>query len=401
VTDGVTFPRGFRAAAVTAGLKASGRPDLALLVGDAGTVAAGAFTTNAVTAAPVSLTRDRLDRTDGAARAVLVNSGQANAATGVRGAADALAATGAAAERCGMAADEVLACSTGVIGEPLHVDRLVEGIPSLVDALSETGGAAFAGAIRTTDTVDKCAVAEASPYRVGGCAKGVGMIAPSLATMLGFLTTDATVRVEDLRSLVRHVVAPRFNDVTVDGCTSTNDTVLVFASGAARAAAVEPGTQEWWSLAGAVDDVAVSLAQQLIADGEGATHVLIVSVDGAIDDADARRVGHAVCESSLVKTAIFGRDPNPGRFVQAVGASGADVDVDELDVWIGEVRLVAGGVISPDYFSGAALEKAARAAMSSPEIAVVVHVGSGPGRARVLGCDLSYEYVRINGEYTS
>jgi glutamate N-acetyltransferase / amino-acid N-acetyltransferase len=219
--------------------------------------------------------------------------------------------------------------------------------------------------------------------------------------MLAFLTTDAAIRAEDLRSLVRRVVAPRFNDVTVDGCTSTNDTVLVFASGAARAKAVEPETAEWWSLAGAIDDVATSLARQLISDGEGATHVVIVAVEGAVDDADARCVARAVCESSLVKTAIFGEDPNPGRFVQAVGASGADVDVDELDVWIGDVRLAAGGVIPPDYFGGSALTEAAKAAMSSPEVTVTVHVGSGPGRARVLGCDLSYEYVRINGEYTS
>jgi glutamate N-acetyltransferase/amino-acid N-acetyltransferase len=401
MTEGVTFPRGFSAGAVTAGLKSSGRPDLALLVGDAGTVAAGAFTTNAVAAAPVVLSRSRLERTDGGARGVLVNSGQANAATGARGMADALVATEAAASLCGMAADELLACSTGVIGEPLDIDRIRVGLPPLVDALSLGGGAAFAHAIRTTDTVDKCATAQAPPYRVGGCAKGVGMIAPSLATMLGFVTTDAHVRAEHLRGLVERVVARRFNDITVDGCTSTNDTVLMFASGAAREPAVEPETDAWWSLVQAVDDVASSLARQLVTDGEGATHVLIVSVEGAVDDPDARCVARAVCESSLVKTAIFGGDPNPGRFLQAVGASGADVDVDDLDVWLGEVRLASRGVVPPAYFGGSGLAEAARAAMSSPEVTVTVRVGSGPGRARVLGCDLSYEYVRINGEYTS
>jgi glutamate N-acetyltransferase/amino-acid N-acetyltransferase len=397
---GVTFPTGFRAAAVTAGLKASGRPDLALLVGDAGTVAAGVFTTNAVAAAPVQLSRARLAATGGAARAVLVNSGQANAATGPRGVADAHRSTRAAAELCGLGPDEVLACSTGVIGERMYVDRMLEELPSLVGALSDRGGAGFANAIRTTDTVDKCAIADAAPFRVGGCAKGVGMMAPRLATMLGFLTTDAPIGPEHLRTLVERVVAPRFNDVTVDGCTSTNDTVLVFASGAVGGPPIRPGGDSWRSVANAMDDVASSLAMQLIADGEGATHTIIVSVEGAVDDAGARQVARAVANSPLVKTAVFGQDPNPGRFLQAAGGSGADVDVDALDVWLGDVQVAGGGVVTPAFFDGSASIDVA-SAMASREITVRVRVGSGPGRARVLGCDLSYEYVRINAEYTT
>ncbi|MGZ4129629.1 MAG: bifunctional glutamate N-acetyltransferase/amino-acid acetyltransferase ArgJ [Actinomycetota bacterium] len=396
----VTFPRGFRAAGLAAGMKPSGRPDIGLLVGDEGTTAAGLFTTNRVAAAPVGLSRERLAL--GGARAVLVNSGQANAATGERGHADAKVAADAAARSLGVDAADVLACSTGVIGEPLHLDRLLPALPSLVDALSAEGGSAFARAIMTTDTVDKQATADPGPFRVGGCAKGVGMIAPSLATMLVFLTTDAAVTREDLRTLAREQLKPRFDALTVDACTSTNDTVLLFASGAApEARAVRPGDAAWLALADAVADVGDSLARQLIADGEGVTHVLLIDVVGAVSEPDARVVAKAVAESPLVKTATFGGDPNPGRILQAVGAAGVDVDPGAIEISIGGVRLVAGGVIPPAYFGEDTLAEAARLAMKEPEIHIEVLLGDGPGRSRALGCDLSYEYVRINGEYTT
>ncbi len=398
----VTYPLGFRAAGVTAGFKPSGLPDLGLLVGDPGTTATALFTTNAMAAAPIEVGRDRLAR--GRIRAVLVNSGQANAATGPRGIDDALATSAEVASSLGAEPDEVLASSTGVIGEPLHVDRMREAMPGLVGALSTGGGDAFARAIMTTDTVHKQATADAGAFRVGGCAKGVGMIAPNLATMLAFVTTDAAVAADDLRALATERLAPKFNALTVDGCTSTNDTVLLLASGAASGGdvVVEPGSSAWEDLVGAIDVVGESLVSQLIADGEGVTHVMIVDVEGAVTDHDARRVAKAVADSPLVKTAVFGGDPNPGRFLQAAGAAGVSLDPSRLDVSIGGVPVAVGGVIPPAYFEPASrLADEAGAAMKEAEIAVRVRLGDGPGSSRAYGCDLSYEYVRINGEYTT
>jgi glutamate N-acetyltransferase/amino-acid N-acetyltransferase len=396
----VTYPLGFRAAGVTAGLKPSGLPDLGLLVGDPGTTAAALFTTNAVAAAPIEVGRDRLAR--GHLRAVLVNSGQANAATGPRGIDDARRTSADAAALLGAEPDEVLPSSTGVIGEPLHVDQMCAALPELVGALDDAGGEEFARAIMTTDTVHKQACADAGVLRVGGCAKGVGMIAPNLATMLAFVTTDAAVAAEDLRSIACEQLAPRFNALTVDGCTSTNDTLLLLASGGAGGARVEPGTAAWHELASAIDAVGASLVSQLIADGEGVTHVMIVDVEGAASEADARRVAKTVADSPLVKTAVFGGDPNPGRFLQAAGAAGVALDASGLDVSVGDVPVAVGGVIPPEYFEpGSALAERASAAMQETEITVRVRLGDGPGASRAYGCDLSYEYVRINGEYTT
>jgi len=399
VSTGVTYPRGFRAAGIAAGLKPSGRPDLALLIGEPGTTTAGLFTTNAMAAAPVVLGRERLER--GRGRAVLVNSGQANAGTGARGIEDAAVTSGAAAELLRLDPLDVLPCSTGVIGEPLHVTPIVEALPRLIGALGEDGGEAFERAILTTDTVPKSATATAAGIRVGGAAKGVGMISPNLATMLTFVTTDARLDVEAARTLARSELAPRFNDLSVDGCTSTNDTVLLFASGAAGEDAVRPGTAAWSQLAGALGEVADALVAQLIRDAEGGTHVMIVQIDGAADDVAARVLARAVVDSPLVKTAAFGGDPNPGRVLQAVGAAGPALDPACVDVWIGEAKLVDGGTIPPTYFTGDGREAAARAAMAADEFTIRVRVGDGPGTSRTFGCDLSYEYVRINGEYTT
>ena len=397
----VTYPAGFAAAGLSAGLKRSGKPDLGLLVGEPGTTAAGVFTTNRVQAAPVRLSRARL--ASRRARAVLVNSGQANAATGARGDSDAERATAAAAEAIGLDPEEVLACSTGVIGEPIRMPELLRGLPRLVGSMSTDGGDGFARAILTTDTVAKEATARAGRIRVGGCAKGVGMIAPNLATMLAFVTTDAAVPAADLRSLATEQLAPAFNELTVDGCTSTNDTVLAFASGAGSSAApsVAPGTEAWDALVAAFADVASSLARQLLEDGEGVQRVVQVDVEGAAGEDEARRVARAVADSPLVKTAAFGGDPNPGRILQAVGAAGPEVDPAAVDVWIGAAQVVRGGVIPLEYFDGGGLVERAREAMGSPRIAIRVSVGDGTGRARTLGGDLSYEYVRINGEYTT
>jgi glutamate N-acetyltransferase/amino-acid N-acetyltransferase len=393
----VTFPKGFRANGVTAGLKPSGVPDLALLVADGPATAAGLFTTNAFAAWPVRLCRERL--ADGTARAVVVNSGQANAGTGPQGQDDALAATDGAAELLGLHPTEVLGCSTGVIGERIHLDELRAALPGLVDGLSADAGGAFARAIMTTDTVDKQASAERGGYRVGGAAKGVGMISPNLATMLVFLTTDAPVPPAALHELALSTLQEPFESLSVDASTSTNDTVLLLSSGAAGGDPVRPGSSAWADLFRAVADVAESLLSQLAHDAEGATHVLLIEVEGAATTADARAVAKAVADSPLVKTAAFGGDPNPGRILQAVGSSGAPLAPEDVTAWIGEVRVIEGGHVARSYFDGDG--EAARTAMKEHEIRIRVSLGRGPGRGRAVGCDLSYEYVRINGEYTT
>lgn len=396
----VTFPRGFRASGVAAGMKPSGQPDLGLLVADEPCAAAGLFTTNAFAAHPVRISRERL--AGGRALGVLVNSGQANAGTGPEGEADALAATAAVARLLEVEPEAVLCCSTGVIGERIHLEELTAALPALVRTLSPEGGDAFARAILTTDTVDKQAAAERGGYRVGGCAKGVGMIAPNLATMLAFVTTDAPVAPGALRELAAQTLAEPFGALTVDGCTSTNDTVLLLASGVADGDPVVPGTRPWAELAAAVADVAESLVTQLARDAEGATHVLRISVEGAEDDEQARRVAQAVADSPLVKAAAAGGDPNPGRVLQAVGASGARFDPSAVRAWIGRTLVIEAGRVVPAYFDGSGeVRRAARAAMAEPEIEIRIALGSGPGRGRAIGCDLTCEYVRINGEYTT
>ena len=396
---GVTYAAGFRAAGVVAGLKPSGRPDLALLVGDAGTTAAGLFTTNRVAAAPVHLARSRL--VAGCGTAVLVNSGQANAATGSRGDEDALTCTAEVASLLALAPEDVLPCSTGVIGEPVHMPELLAALPGLTEAVSPEGGESFAEAIMTTDTVAKSADADAGGYRVGGAAKGVGMISPNLATMLAFVTTDAAVARGDLATLAHAELRPRFNALTVDACMSTNDTVLLLASGAAGDDRVAPGESTWGALSEAIGAVADSLVSQLIHDAEGVTTVTLVRVEGAASDQDARTIAKAVADSPLVKTAVFGSDPNPGRILQAVGSSGVEVSPSLIDVWIGDVPVATGGVIPPAYFVAGGLRGSAETAIAGPEVTMRIRVGEGSGRSLVLGCDLSYDYVKINGEYTT
>ena len=395
----VTYAGGFRAGGIVAGLKPSGRPDLGLLLGVPGTTTAGLFTTNRVAASPVRLSLALLS--GGHGRGVVVNSGQANAATGARGDDDAREIIAAAAAAAGVEPTDLLACSTGVIGEPVHLDRLLAALPELASSLSTDGGEGFARAIMTTDTVDKQATADAGPFHVGGCAKGVGMIAPHLATMLVFVTTDADVDRDSLQRLADEQLRPRFNALTVDACPSTNDTVLLFASGVADAPPVSVGSLTWDLLSAAVSEVGASLVGQLAADAEGATHVLLIDVAGADSEEDARIVARAVAESPLVKTAAFGGDPNPGRILQAVGSSDVDVDPAAIDVAIGGITLATAGTIAPAYFDDDANAQAARVAMKEPEIHIQVTLGDGPGRSRAVGCDLSYEYVRINGEYTT
>ncbi|MGQ0669158.1 MAG: bifunctional glutamate N-acetyltransferase/amino-acid acetyltransferase ArgJ [Actinomycetota bacterium] len=384
----VTAARGFVASGISASLKASGRPDLGLLVSERPATAGGLFTTNEFAAAPVQLSRSRLG--EGRARAVLVNSGQANAGTGPQGFADAEALTGAAASALGLEAREVLCCSTGVIGARILTERAIAGIAQAATDLSPNGGPAFARAILTTDRAAKEAEVRAGGCTVGGCAKGAGMISPDLATLLVFLTTDAEADPSAIRHALRWGAGPVWNGVTVDGCTSTNDTVLLMANGASSRALDE------FDLAEAVHAVCADLARQVIADAEGASTSMVVQVEGAASDGDAQLVGRAVAGSLLVKTAIFGKDPSPGRILQAIGASGARFARESVEATLARIPVIEAGRI-PSGFDPAACAEA----LMQPEVVIRIRMGDGPGSATALGCDLGYEYVRINAEYTT
>ena len=381
----VTYARGFGAAAASAGFKESGRPDLGLLVCDGPGTAAGAFTTNAFPAAPVTLTMSHL--VGGRARVVLVNSGQANAGTGDEGLEDASTMASGAAAALGCAEEDVLVCSTGVIGPRVPLGRFRAALPKLAAGLSADGGDAFAEAICTTDTRIKTATADAGQHRVGGCAKGAGMIAPRLATLLAFVTTDAPAPPDVLRRIVNERAIPVWNGLVVDGCQSTNDTVLLLSSGAAG------GDVDETALGDAVESVMRSLARQVAADAEGATKTIVVQVDGATDPVSARAVGLAVAGSDLVKTAVFGSDPNPGRILQAAGDAAVVVDPSRFRSSIGDIPVIEGGVVLQATDPKRALD--------GPEVLVAIDLGVGDASATVFGCDLSYDYVRINAEYST
>ena len=402
IPGGVTAPTGFLAAGITAGLKASGRPDLSLLLAPEGAVCAGTFTTSRVRAACVDLCAERLRISGGHARAVLTNSGQANACTGERGLADSLVATKALAQRLGLAEAEVLLCSTGVIGVPIPMDTLLAGLDPLLAALGPEGGAAAATAILTTDLVEKQIALEAElggrRVRVGGMAKGSGMIHPDMATMLGTLSCDAGLPPEEWQALVGRAVDRSFNAITVDGDTSTNDTFLAFAAG-------EPLAEEHWpALEAGVTAVAQHLARAIARDGEGATCLIEVLVEGSGDDAGARTIARTVCGSSLVKCAVHGRDPNWGRIVAAAGRAGVAFDPEAVALWLGRHQLMAAG--QPLPFDRPAVstylrERAAGAYLQDDTVLIRLRVGEGPGHGRAWGCDLSDQYVRINADYTT
>ena len=393
VTGGVTAPQGFQASGVAVGLKPSGKPDLALLLAPEQAVCAGSFTTSVVRAACVDLCAERLAAKGGVARAVLINSGQANACTGDRGLIDSQRATQALADRLGLDAEGVLICSTGVIGVPIPMPTLLAGLDPLVETMSAQAGGAAANAILTTDLVDKQVALEASlggrKVRIGGMAKGSGMIHPDMATMLGFFSCDAGVKPSLWNTMVSRAVQRSFNAITVDGDTSTNDTVLAFAAGApldsAHHVALEQGLIE------AMQHLAKAIAR----DGEGATCLMEVQVEGAPDAPAARRVARTIAGSSLVKTAVHGRDPNWGRIVAAAGRSGVAFDPDAVALWIGPHQLMQSG--QPLSFD----REAASAVLRQETVVIRIHLGAGPGQGCAWGCDLSDQYVRINADYTT
>lgn len=381
--------RGFRFAGVAAGLKAKGGPDIGLMVAERACPAAAVFTRNRVAAAPVGLSKAALVKARGRARGVVVNSGNANALTGPAGVRDARRMQAAAGEAVGAPVGTMLVASTGVIGVPLPMERVEAGIADAAARLSPGGFGDFARAILTTDRSAKVAEREvAGGARLIGCTKGAGMIAPNMATTLTFAVTDAQVTPVVLKRLLAEACAPTFNAIAVDGDTSTNDMILVLASGAgprARAAA----------LGAALADLLDDLARQLMRGGEGVHHVVTVAVRGARSAAAARRVARAVAVSPLVKTAIAGADPNFGRILAAAGNAGVPLRPDRLTLDVDDVPIVRGGVPIDDPDR----EVKARAVMQRAEYVIALDLGLGSARAQYLACDLSHEYVSINADY--
>lgn len=392
----VTAPKGFVAAGTACGLKGGGAPDLALVATTAGRAvpAAGVFTTNRVAAAPVVVSRGHLD--DPHAAAVVLNSGNANAATGAAGRTAALATADAVADSIGVDPTDVLVCSTGLIGIPFPADVVVRAVPGLTAALDDTpeSGAVAAGAILTTDTVSKEAVAGVQiggrAVTVGGMAKGAGMLAPAHATMLAVLTTDAVVGPGDLQAMLAGAVDVTFDRMTVDGAQSTNDTVLVLASGDAGGGEITAGSADGRALAGAVEAVCSSLAEQMARDAEGATKVVHVTVTGASDDGQALRAARQVAESQLVKCSWYGENAYWGRVLSELGVSGADLDPEAVDISYGGITVCRDGVAAVHD------EAAVDAVMSAAEIEIDCDLHHGSGTATVLTTDLSHAYVDEN-----
>ncbi|MEW6574001.1 MAG: bifunctional glutamate N-acetyltransferase/amino-acid acetyltransferase ArgJ [Bacillota bacterium] len=394
IEGGVTAPAGFKASGVAAGIKKS-KKDLALLYSEVPAAAAGVFTTNRVKAAPLVITAERLEK--GVAQAVVINSGNANACTGPEGYADALAMARAAARALKIPEERVLVGSTGVIGQRLPVIKIEEALPAAAEALDGTGHLAAAEAIMTTDTVVKEAAVRFSvggnECAVGGMAKGSGMIHPNMATMMAFLTTDAAVGPGLLRRALKSAVDASFNMITVDGDTSTNDMVVVMANGRAGNAEITGEGPDYERFVAALTAVAVQLAKKVARDGEGATRLIEVCVKGASSVADARKAARAIAASNLVKSAVFGRDANWGRILCAAGYSGASFDPEKVDIFLGLEQVAADGAGLP--FS----EERASAELEQDPVVITVDLKEGTGMATAWGCDLTYDYVRINASY--
>ncbi len=388
--------KGFRFAGVAAGLrKEPARRDLGIIVAERPVAAAGVFTTNRVKAAPVLVSQEHVRR--GRLQAVAANSGSANCFTGRAGVKLARDSCAALADRIGCPVALVAPCSTGVIGHLYDFERYRAGIRDAVDALSPDALGDFARAIMTTDTRPKIASARISlggaEVTIAGCAKGAGMIEPKMATMLAFMVTDAVVGAPELRRVLARALPQSFNAITVDGDMSTNDTLLMLASGAASARPLRP--REIAAFAEAVTAVAGALARELVRDGEGATKLVTIEVRGARKTADAERIAREIANSPLVKTAFFGCDPNFGRIVMAAGKAGVALDLERLEVRMAGIPIASHGALHTDALADAA------ARMKEREFALTVDLKLGSASASVMTCDFSYNYVKINAEYTT
>ncbi len=391
-------PKGFRIAGTHCGLKPNGKEDIALLVSDHPCVAAGVFTTNKVKAAPVLYNMEILAQPESMIRAVIANTGSANACTGDQGLANTWQSATQVAEGIGCAPENVLALSTGVIGLQLNMDAMQRGIATLVERTRPDGWLDAAHAIMTTDTRPKMASVLGDGYTITGIAKGAGMIAPNMATMLSIIATDAALPHAMLYHALQQAVKQSFNRIVVDGDMSTNDTVLLLANGAARGRTLT-GSGDEAAFTAALTDLCVQLAQAIVRDGEGATKFVTIQVSGAANEASARQVAQAVATSALVKTAFYGADPNWGRILAAAGYSGVNLDPARLALWLLDaqnhpaIQLVASGT-PLDYD-----EPAAISLMQTSEWGFRLDLGLGAAAVEVWTCDLSHDYVTINGHY--
>ncbi|HTP66200.1 MAG TPA: bifunctional glutamate N-acetyltransferase/amino-acid acetyltransferase ArgJ [Geobacteraceae bacterium] len=388
--------KGFKFSAVKAAIKKPGRLDLGLIFSETPAKVAALFTTNGVKAAPVLLSMERAG--NGTAQAVLVNSGNANACTGQQGMDDARESCRLVAEGLGIPDEAALVASTGVIGVPLPMERIRRSIPPLIEGLATGTLADLATAIMTTDTFPKLELrsgqAGGKPYTIAGIAKGAGMIMPNMATMLAFMVTDAAVEQAWLDRIFREANSASFNAITVDGDTSTNDTALILANGAADNVPLGNGNADAAHFAELLNNLMLTLARQLIKDGEGATKFVTITIKGAVSAAEARQAAMAVANSSLVKTAFFGQDANWGRILAAVGYSGARIDPGRAWLWFDDVVMAKNGV-----FAGGDAEARGTAVLKNREFAVTVDLKLGDGKATVYTTDLSSDYVKINADY--
>ena len=395
--NNIVSPIGFKATGIHCGIKHK-KNDLALLVSEVPANVAGVFTTNAIQAAPLMITKEAMQQT-GKMQAIIVNSGNANACTGQQGWKDARLMQQKAAEKLGIAPALVGVASTGIIGEMMRMEPIVNGIQKLEPSSELEGSILFSQAILTTDTVTKntaySTVIDGKKITIAGTAKGSGMIDPNMATMLGFITTDAKIESVHLQAALKTVTDLTFNSITVDGDTSTNDMVLVMANGMAGNNSLTPAHPDWEQFTEALHAVSQDLAKMIAKDGEGATKLIEVEVSGAITDIEARKIAKTVVGSPLVKTAIFGCDANWGRIIAAVGYSGATLDPNAIKIKIGPTTVVENG--EPVPFSEAQL----LIYLKQPEVKISVDLHQGIGKGVAWGCDLTYDYVQINATYRS
>lgn len=391
------WPAGFSSGAVSAAIKYEQRKDLMLLVADSPASAAALFTQNLCCAAPVMLSREHLQRSSSSVRAIICNSGNANAATGKKGMDDAMAMAEAVARELSFKPEEVLVASTGVIGQLMPMERVLGGISALPPTLQSDSGIDAAQAIMTTDTFPKFFTLElqlsGGTVRLSGIAKGSGMICPNMATMLAILATDASIAPELLQQALKLANRYSFNAITVDGDTSTNDMVSIFASG--KGFEITGDSNDFILFCNALEALMTFLAKLIVIDGEGATKLVGINVEGALDDGEAELAARTIAQSSLVKTAIHGEDANWGRVIAAAGRSGAHFNQEELGLYFNDLCILKPGFIA-DYSETAASE-----IMAKDSYTITLRLGNGPGRATVWTCDLSKEYVDINGSYRS
>ncbi|KAB2330886.1 bifunctional ornithine acetyltransferase/N-acetylglutamate synthase [Bacillus mesophilum] len=391
----IVSPIGFKTAGVHAGLRYS-KKDLGVIYSEKPAHAAAVYTTSMVQAAPLHVTKDSI-AAEGLIQAVVVNSACANACTGERGYQDALQMREYGAKHLGIPSQYVAVASTGVIGEFLQMDKIEQGIKQLAPDSSSRSAEDFQTAILTTDTVQKSCcyttMIDGKTISMGGAAKGSGMIHPNMATMLAFVTTDAEVDSDSLQEALKEITNHSFNQITVDGDTSTNDMVLVMANGNAENSPLSPQHPEWQAFVQLLSMTCKNLAKQIARDGEGATKLIEVEVTGAVNDTDAKKAAKQIVGSNLVKTAMFGADANWGRIIGALGQSGVSIDNSMVDITIGDIQMLQKS--EPQPFS----EEEATGYLKNKEVKITVNLHQGTGQGKAWGCDLSYDYVKINASY--